>query len=141
MVRQKGFSIINISGLAIGIACAILIFLWVNHELSYDRFNVKADRLYRLVQTQYYSTGPLTTPCMPGPVAKDIRADFPEIKNSFMYYVLSGVVSYEDKKFTEYFRLADPELFEMFTFEFLTGNAEHVFDDLNSIVITDKMAK
>jgi ABC-type antimicrobial peptide transport system permease subunit len=138
--RQKGFSVINIIGLGVGMACFILILLWVRHEISYDRFNEKADRLYRLVQTQHYTSGPLTTTCMPGPIAADVRKDIPEIINSFMYYVVKGVVNHKDKFFREDIRLADPELFSMFTFTFLKGDPKHVFDDLNSMVITDQMA-
>ncbi len=141
LFRQKGFSIINISGLTIGMAISILIFLWVKHELSYNKFNDKTDLLYRLVQTQYYSSGPLTTTCMPGPIAKDIREDIPEIVNSFMYYVLTATISYEDKLFTEEVRLADPELFDMFSFEFVEGDPEHVFENINSVVLTEKMAE
>lgn len=122
-------------------AIAILIFLWVKHELSYDKFNDKSDKTYRLVQTQHYASGPLTTVCMPGPIAKDIRNDIPEITNSFMYYVLTATISYEEKLFTEEVRLADPQLFELFTFDFQQGDPAHVFDDINSVVITDKMAK
>jgi len=141
LIRQKGFSIINISGLAIGMGIAILIFLWVKHELSYDKFNDKSDNIYRLVQTQHYSSGPLTTVCVPGPIARDIRNDIPEITNTFMYYVTTATISYEEKLFTEDVRLADPELFEMFTFAFQQGDSRQVFDDLNSVVITEKMAK
>ncbi len=141
LVRQKGFSIINISGLAIGMAISILIFLWVKHELSYNKFNENSERLFRLVQTQHYSSGPLTTPCMPGPIAKDIREEIPEISNSFMYYVLTATISFEDKLFTEEVRLADPELFDMFTFEFVEGDPDHVFDEINSVVLTEKMTE
>jgi len=140
LIRQKGFSAINIIGLGVGMACFILILLWVRHEVSYDRFNEKADRLFRLVQTQHYSSGPLTTTCMPGLIAADLRKDFPEIINSFMYYVVTGVVNYEAKVFRENIRLADPELFRMFTFTFLKGDPNKVFKDINSIVITEKMA-
>ncbi|MBN1339324.1 MAG: ABC transporter permease [Bacteroidales bacterium] len=141
LLRKKAYSFINITGLAIGMAIAFLIFLWVMHELSFDRFNVKADRIHRLVQTQYYSTGPLTTTCMPGPIAKDIKADIPEITNSFMYYVIPMNLRCGDHVFTERIRLADPELFEIFTFEFLQGDPQTVFNELHSTVITDKMAK
>ena len=77
LLRQKGFSAINIIGLSAGMACSILILLWVRNEISYNRFNDKSDRLFRLVQTQYYVSGPLTTPCMPGPVARDLLKDIP----------------------------------------------------------------
>ena len=141
LIRQKGFSIINISGLAMGMAIAILIFLWVKHELSYDKFNDKSDKIYRLVQTQHYSSGPLTTVCMPGPIAKNIRDDIPEITNSFMFYAMTATISYDDKLFTEDVQLADSQLFELFTFDFLQGDPSTVFDEINSVVITDKMAK
>lgn len=140
LIRQKGFSIINIAGLAIGMAIAILIYIWVQHELSYDRFNSKIERVHRLIQTQHYASGPLTTVCMPGPIAKDIRDEIPEIVNSFMYNTRTMTVNYEDKIFTEDIMLADPELFQIFDFEFIEGNPEHVFDELKSIVVTDKMA-
>jgi len=139
--RQKGFTIVNIAGLAIGMAIAILIYIWVQNELSYNKFNTKYDRIYRLIQTQHYASGPLTTVCMPGPIAKDIRNEIPEITNSFMYYSLSVTISYEDKVFTEDVRVADPELFEIFDFDFLEGRSENVFDELKSVIITDKMAK
>lgn len=141
LVRQRGFSIVNITGLAIGMAIAILIYLWVQHELSYDRFNSKHERIYRLIQTQHYASGPLTTVCMPGPIAEDIKNEIPEIANTFMYYAISMTVNYKDNVFTENIKLADPELFEMFDFSFIEGNPEHVFNDLKSVVITDKMAQ
>lgn len=140
LIRQKTFTIINIVGLAMGMALAILIYIWVQHELSYDEFNSKSERIHRLIQTQHYASGPLTTPCMPGPIAKDIRDEIPEIENTFMYYALSMTVNYADKVFTEDVQLADPQLFEMFDFEFIEGSGNHVFDELKSIVITDKMA-
>jgi len=141
LLRQKGFSAINIIGLSVGMACSILILLWVRDEVSYNRFNEKADRLYRLVQTQHYVSGPLTTPCMPGPVTKDLLKDIPEITNGFMYYVVPAVVNYGDKFFKEDVRLADPALWDMFSFTFLKGDLKHVFDDINSAVITDKFAR
>lgn len=140
LFRQKGFSTINIAGLGIGMACSILILLWVRHEMSFDRYNEKADRIYRLVQTQYYVSGPLTTPCMPGLVVKDLLKDIPEISNGFMYYIIPGIVGYGDNFFREDVRLADPAMWDMFSFTFIKGDKKHVFDDVNSIVITDKLA-
>ena len=118
LIRYKGFSIINILGLAIGMAVSILIFLWIQNELSYDKFHEKSDNIYRLVQTQYYSSGPLTTTCMPGPISDEIREDVPEILNSFMFYRLNGLFSYEDQSIDEAFYLADPQTFEMLDFDF-----------------------
>ncbi|MBN3035379.1 MAG: ABC transporter permease [Bacteroidales bacterium] len=141
LIRYKGFSLINILGLSIGMACSILIFLWVQYELSWDKFNSKSDHLYRLVQTQYYSTGPLTTACMPGPISDDIRNEVPGIVNSFMFYWYSMFCSYEDKILEETVCLADPQIFEMLDFNFIRGDSLHVFGDMLSIVITDEMAR
>ncbi len=141
LTRQIGFSLINIIGLGIGMACSILILLWVLDETSYNRFNEKKDRIYRLVQTQQYVSGPLTTPCMPGLVARDLKNEIPEIQNAFMYYVIPGIVNYKDKFMKEDIRFADPALWNMFTFTFIKGDKDHVFDDVNSAVITDKLAR
>ncbi len=140
LLRQKGYSIINILGLAIGMACSILILLWVLHELSYDRFNEKSDRIYRLVQTQYYSTGPLTTTCMPGIIATDIKADIPEVVNSFMFYTMPANVSCGEKVFSERVYLADPECFQVFDFKFIEGDPEHIFDEVTSVILTEEAA-
>lgn len=142
ILRYKGYSFINIAGLAIGMACSILIMVWVVHELSYDKFNEKSDKLYRLVQTQYYSTGPLTTTCMPGLIAKDLKEQYPEIEDAFMFYYIPGaVLSYGEKKFNEDIRMADPGLFRMFDFDFISGDPETALNDLHSIVITSEMAE
>lgn len=142
LLRYKGYSFINIAGLAIGMACSILIMVWVAHELSYDRFNEKSDRLYRLVQTQYYSSGPLTTTCMPGPIAGDLIEQYPDIEDGFMFYFMPGtVVNYGEKNFNEDIRMADPGLFRIFDFEFISGDPETALDDVSSIVITREMAE
>ncbi|NQT78408.1 MAG: ABC transporter permease [Bacteroidetes bacterium] len=142
ILRYKGYSFINIAGLAIGMACSILIMVWVAHELSYDKFNEKSDSLYRLVQTQYYSTGPLTTTCMPGLIAKDLKEQYPEIEDAFMFYYIPGaVLSFGEKKFNEDIRMADPGLFRMFDFDFISGDPATAFDDLHSMVITSEMAE
>ncbi len=141
LIRQKGFSAINILGLGVGMASSILIFLWVSYELSYDRFNQNRDNLFVVVQTQHYVSGPLTTTSMPGPIARDLKTDFPEISKSMMYYSIAGIVSREDKFFSENVRFADPPVFSMLTFNFLEGNPSDAFKDLHSAVITEKLAK
>lgn len=112
---------IYFTGLGIGMACRILILLWVKNEISFNRFNEKADRLFRLVQTQHYVTGPLTTTCMPGPIARDLLREIPEIKNDFMFFAVPGIASYDDKFFNENVRLADPVMWDMFSLTFRKG--------------------
>ncbi|MFC2107555.1 ABC transporter permease, partial [Bacteroidota bacterium] len=141
IIRSKGFSLINIIGLSIGMACSILIFLWIQYEMSFDKYNEKSDCMYRLVQSQLYSTGPLITTCMPAPIAKDIKDEIPEILNSFIYSWNSALFSYEEKTFKETAIFSDSCIFQMIDFEFIEGNPENIFKDENSIVITDEIAE
>ena len=122
--KQKGYAVINILGLSIGLAATILIMLWVANELNFNRNNENADNIYRVVQQQMYTSGPLTTPCMPGPMAADLKRDFPEFIDVFRFYEISGVVSYGDKRFADYVQMADSGLFNIFSFNFLRGSPE-----------------
>ncbi|NCC73411.1 MAG: ABC transporter permease [Sphingobacteriia bacterium] len=138
--RQKGFSLINIVGLSIGMAAFILITMWIYHELSYDRHNQHYHRIYRFVQKQFYSTGPFTVSNMPAPIAADARRDFPEFEELFRFFDPSIVVSFEDKKFNETITMADSGIFKVFDFELLEGSLKGVFSDLYSAVITKDAA-
>ncbi len=141
ILRQKGYSFINIIGLAIGLACAILILLWVKFEFSYDDPHEKVERIYRLGQTQYYSTGPLHVFAMPAPLAADIKGAFPEIEDAFRYTFSGKIVRYEEKKFSEQIIYGDKELFSVFTVDIIEGNSTTVYDDFSSVVISEKIAK
>lgn len=140
LLKHKGFSAINILGLAIGLAIAVLILLWVKYEFSYDNMHAKKDRIYRLGQTQIYSSGPLMTYAMPGPLSAQIKADFPEIEESFRYLYGMKSIQFDEKKFNEQVVYTENELFSVMTIEFVNGTAENALSDRHSIVITDKMA-
>ena len=84
--RTAWYSILNISGLAVGMACSILIILWVQSELSYDNFHKNADNLYRAYQVQEYAgTQSLITDNLPGPLSAHLIDQFPEIKNAIRF--------------------------------------------------------
>src|SRR5690606_18877144 len=77
---NAGYSLINIAGLTIGLTSFILIFIWVRSELSYDRYNERADRIYRVVENQYYENSEVFPVAVtPGPLAPYLKANFPEI--------------------------------------------------------------
>jgi len=141
--RYKGYSSINIIGLAVGLACCILILLWVQDELSYDRFHVQADDLCRAV-TIYQKTEPAThywPVC--APLAPALKEDYPEIIKATRFTRLrrGQLVKYGDKSFLEaQICLADPDFFEMFTFPLLQGDPARALSDPNSLVITEEMA-
>ncbi len=143
LLRQKGFSLINILGLAIGLACALLILLWVQEELSFDKFHEHADRLYRVEEDQYYSGEVYhvtVTPYPSGPVWKD---EIPEIEDACRYQWPSGMMfTYGEKAFYEGGCVAvDSTFFNLFTYEFLHGNKATALTEPYSAVLTEETAE
>ena len=141
ILRQKGYSIINIFGLAVGLASVILILLWVKYEFSYDHSHKNVDRIYRLGQTLFYSSGPLNTFSMPGPLSAAVKENFPEVEESFRFKYSGMILRYEEKKFSEEIVYADKELFSVLTVDFIAGDPKAIFDDYFSVVISEKIAK
>lgn len=145
-IRNKGHSFINITGLAIGMACSILIFLYIFFELSYDKYHKKADQIYRVVENFKIKDRLYKSPILPGPLATLMQEEIPEVENTVRIYSgknwgESALISYKDKRFhTDRFIYADSSLFKMFTFRFIKGNPAAVFSELQSVVITKKMA-
>jgi predicted permease len=143
ILRQKAFSFINIFGLAIGLACTLLIFLWIQDELSFDKFHANSSTLYRVEQDQYYSGESYhvnVTPNPSGPVWKD---EIPEIEDATRYTRPGGLLfKYEDKSFFENdIRAVDPSFLTMFTFPLKQGNIENVLEDPYSIVISEEVGQ
>ncbi|MGZ8554352.1 MAG: ABC transporter permease [Chitinophagaceae bacterium] len=140
--RNKAFSFINISGLAIGMAAAILILLWIQHEVSYDNFHAKKDRLYQ-VWNRYTMDG--KTGCWnntPKPMALAISQDYPEVEKTARVNFLPPVkIALGDKQFYGRGRIVDSSFLEMFTFPLVKGNAATALNDVSSIVLTEKLAK
>jgi len=138
ITRNKLFSIINISGLAIGMACSLLIMLYVYDELSYDRFHKNADNIYRVVTD--------TDITQSGLVADVLSAEIPEVKNVARFYATNttgrnGLIRYGDKGFySDALIMADPGFFDLFTFRFIRGKPEESLKENNSIVITRETA-
>src|ERR1700733_843311 len=82
ILKNKSFSLINIFGLALGMTCAILIFLWVIDEVNYDHFNEKYNSLYQVLENQTYEGKTYTFPANPGLLASSLKTEVPEIKNT-----------------------------------------------------------
>lgn len=139
MIRQKVFSFINIAGLAIGMAICILIFLWVQDELNYDRFHENASNIYRVVMNdQNYG---MRWPVVSIPVGPGLKQDFPEILDTARVSDFRGLITHEDKKFDEIGAYVDPTFLKIFSFPFDRGNPETALDSLQSIVISQEMAE
>jgi putative ABC transport system permease protein len=142
LIRQKGFSFINIMGLAFGLACALLILLWVQDELSYDRFHEYADHLYRVEENQYYSGETYhvnVTPYPSGPVWKD---EIPEVEDACRFQWPSGMLfRYGENSFYEEGCVAvDSTFLDIFTFPLIKGNRNSVLSEPYSAVLTRKVA-
>lgn len=141
--RNKGYSLLNILGLAIGIACAGLIFLWIENELTWDKFNAKKDRLYFVRENQKYDAYTATFYSTPGVMAPAMQAEIPGIANTCRTSEgeMPFLFSIGDKSVYAYGKYAEPSLFSLFTLPFVQGNAGSALSQLNSIVITEKTAK
>jgi putative ABC transport system permease protein len=142
--RNKLYSVLNIAGLAIGIACCILILFYVQDELSYDRFNDKADNIFRIVPTFTTSERTMymgTNAHVMGPMLKE---EFPEVDNyvRFTSYGSPKVLTYGDISFSEEkFVWADGSVFDIFSFELLQGNPKEALVNPNTLVISEKVAE
>ncbi|MFC2163569.1 ABC transporter permease [Acidobacteriota bacterium] len=139
LVRHKGFSFLNICGLAIGMACTILIFFWVQHELSYDRFNVNGQNIYRILQHIKYSEV-VTWAINQGPLGPALKEEIPEIEEQSRFCFAQWRMKYNNKTFVDLGGYADPSLLNMFTLPLVAGNPETVLSDPRSVLLTEKLS-
>ncbi|MBW8686563.1 ABC transporter permease [Chitinophaga rhizophila] len=140
--KNKTYSFLNIFGLAIGIVCASVIFLWVEDEVNFDDVHVKKDRLYAVMNNSYYGGDIRTFGSTPGLTGPAIKAEIPGIVNSCRMtdYSPSLLVRTGDKAVYASGRYVDASFFDMFTIPFLEGSSSVAFRDLYSIVISQRTA-
>jgi ABC-type antimicrobial peptide transport system permease subunit len=130
------------TGLALGMACAILILLWINDELRYNKFHAKYDQLYQFMENQTYDGKTFTFSAMPGPFAPVAKQEIPEIKYITRTDWGSRLLfSIGDKNIYEQGYYADPDFLKMFSFKVLKGDTAKFLKDPTSIVITNTMAE
>ena len=143
LLRNKMFTFINLIGLAIGIACTLLILLWIKSELSYEKHHEKSDQIYQAylkgIQGDDISYQSTTSPAIAG----ILKEEYPEIIESVRLGNLGDVVvKYNDKVLLESQGMAvDPSLLYIFTYPMLRGNAEVALNDPFSIVLTEDFAR
>jgi len=143
LMKNKGFTFINVFGLALGLATCLLIVFYVFDELSYDRYNVKADRVYRLnydikfggVQNPYAIT--------PAPAAAALKADFPEIEQVTRFRNRGGNKVKKGNQNIQEERMvyADNSIFDVFTLPVVSGNEANALKDPHTVVVTEDIAK
>ncbi len=141
--KHKGFAIINIIGLAIGLAVSLLIVLWIQDELSYEKFNVNADNIFRVEEDQFYSGERYHVTVTPHPSGPVWKEKIPEIKEQTRINRLPRILFRQDE--TVFFEssviAADSGMFRMFTMPFMLGDPETALRDPHSIVLTENMAE
>ncbi len=141
-VRAKSYFTINLVGLSTGLACTLLIFLWVNDELRMNKFHEKDARLYQIMEHQIYADGPMTTTSTPGLLAETLKAEFPEVEYAATTtWVNSFTLSFKDNNVKAKGWYVGPEYFNIFSFRLLQGTPEQVLQDNSSIVISQSLAK
>jgi len=141
--RSKAFTAINVAGLALGIATCLLIVLYIQYELSYDRWNEKSDRIVRVSLHGKMQVGELTEASVMAPVAATLQKDFPEIEEATR--ILGGGsprITYGDKTFKEdALALVDSNFFSVFSIPLLKGDAHTALVKPYSVVISSAVAK
>jgi putative ABC transport system permease protein len=137
MKKHLGFSSINIFGLAIGMACCILIFLWVQDELSYDKYHEKADDLFRITITGEQGTWRSS----PWALIPTLKNDFPEILKASWYGEIPILTRYGEHTYFETVALVGEDFLEMFTYPLIEGSPESALSNPNSAVLTESTAK
>ena len=152
LLKRKFYSFINITGLAIGMACCVLITLYVQHELSYDQYHNKRNRIYRVLQT-FRSVQKGEAPGAPtpedfqvwgcAPVGRALQADFPEIEKVVQFMSpVSLLLQKDEKRFQQDNLLCmDSTAFDVFSWKMIFGNPHSALTSPNSIVLTKTVAQ
>ena len=144
LVKHKAYSFINIFGLAVGVAGCLLILLYIQDELSYDRFNKKADRIYRINSDLKFGNTELHLPVCSDMMGQILKKDYPQVEQYTRIYSYGGDKLI--KKGNEFNKersiaFADSTFFKIFSFRVVSGNIERVLNEPNTVVISESVAK
>ncbi len=139
--KHKVYSFINIAGLAIGVAACLLLILWVQDELSYDRHHQNTGLIYRVV-SQYEAEGRVNRfAYTPAPLGPALVNEFPEIEKAVRFGRNGFVVSYRNMRFVERVYFSDPEIFDIFTLPLIKGHSQTALKEPYSILISEEMSR
>jgi putative ABC transport system permease protein len=122
-------------------ACTLLIFLWVNHEMSYDKFHTNYDQIYRIVENQYYAGNEVFPVAVtPSPLGSNLKENYSEVINYTRFKNRTWVVEKDEKAFSENMGLVDSGFFEIFSVKFIEGNPNIAFSNSLSVILTKDVA-
>lgn len=141
LARHKGFSFINICGLAIGMACCILILLWVRYETSYDRFFKHTHELFRVINEQQFTDKKDFRIGTPGPLAAVLKSDYPEIIRASRFFNTGWSLQIKEEMFSVDGSFGDPDFLEMFSLNFVKGDPKTALADPQTIILTEELGR
>jgi len=140
--KSKGFSLLNVSGLAIGITCAAFIFLWVEDELHYNDYFPQKENIYEVMNHQQYDGENFVFESTPGPLAAGIQSEIPGIQSTARTsWHTEMPFNLGDKSLSEQGLYVDSSFFNIFSLKFIEGNSASAFNDPKSVVLTKEMAE
>ncbi len=142
LVKNKTYSLLNIVGLAVGLTCFALIALWVNDELSYDKFNANYDRIVRLTGIEKREAGISESAVSSAPMAKALKNDYAEIENTVRFDMHEELVMHNGQQLLQSgILLTDPSIFDIFSYSLTRGNVHSALNEPYSIILTQSTAK
>ncbi len=142
LLRNKGFSTINITGLAVGMAAAILILLWIQNEVSYDGFHKNKDRIYEVWNRVAFEGKVTCWNTVSAPTARAIEKDLPEVERAVRVQPNGNyLLAVGEKKMLKSGMMVDTGFLQLFSFPLLEGNPATALNDKDAIVLTEKTAK
>ncbi len=142
LLRQRGYTVINIAGLALGIAVCFLILLWVQDELSYDRFHENSDRIYRTIWDGKFGDNEWSIPLGPVPVGETLRTYFPEVESVTQLMRGSRTIRRGDEYIIENnFLFVDEHFFDVFTVTFISGSRVTALGNPDAVILTENSAR
>ena len=141
LLKNRGLTAINILGLAIGMASVILIILYIQYELSYDRHHAHANRIYGVFRVMSMENTTSVNPRASGALAPALKRDFPEVQEAIRVQRLDAWVQTQTRFFQQDMCVADPEIFNVFTIPFISGDPNTALTQSGSMVLTESMAR
>ncbi len=141
LFRNKGFSLVNMLGLTIGMTCTLLILLWVQDELAYDKFHANYKNIYQVIANRDFKNQMFTDRSMVLPLASSLQATYPQIKNAVVTtYNEDHILTIGNTKLTKNGLTASDHFFDMFTWNVLKGDPAAALRDPSSIILTESTA-
>lgn len=140
LTKNKGYTIINVAGLAVGIATCILIMLFVKSEWSFDKMHAKSDRIHRAWLQEFYQGEIFTNVATPIPLGPLLNENLPEVETFTRVTNIGAPIIHNGNTFNYPVTMADSTFFQIFDFELVQGNRKNPFPDKNSVIISEERA-